>query len=104
MTDVLVNVADGKPLNDVVADVIAIVADGIAALWDGWCYYHCGRWNSHTGWNVVKAGLIAFVADGIAVGSLILIWIMCCLIEPHPICEMQMVFTYISVQGWVVDP
>ena len=53
-----------------VADVITIVADGMATLWDGRCYCHCGRWNSHTGWNVVKADLIAFVVDGIATGSL----------------------------------
>ena len=64
------------------ADVIAIVADGMATCkmadinadcgrWnshfiDGWCYCHCGRWNSHIGWNVFKADLIALVADGIA--------------------------------------
>ena len=44
------------------ADVIAIVADGIATLSDGRCYCHCGRWNSHTGWNAVKADLIAITS------------------------------------------
>ena len=33
------------------ADVSAIVADGIATLVDGKCYCHCGRWNSQIGWN-----------------------------------------------------
>ena len=60
----------------VVADVIAIVADRITTLLEGWCYCHCGRWNSHIGWNVVKADLIAFVADGIATGSPILVWVL----------------------------
>ena len=36
------------------ADVIVIVAD----------------WNSHIGWNVVKADLITLVADGKATGSI----------------------------------
>ena len=58
-------------LNEVMADVIAMVADGITTLSDGRCYCHCDRWNSHTGWNVGKGGLIAFVADGIATGSLL---------------------------------
>ena len=53
MTDVIVKVANGKPLYTVLADVIALVADGITTLymagdfchmtevmttlWDGWC-------------------------------------------------------------------
>ena len=53
MTDVIVNVAEGKPLYTVLADVIALVADGITTLymadaiaimagvmttlWYGWC-------------------------------------------------------------------
>ena len=42
------------------ADVVAIVADGIATLVDGRCYCHCGRWNSHIGWNgLVMADVIA---------------------------------------------
>ena len=63
-------------------------------LSDGRCYCHCGRWNSHTSWNVVKADLIAFAVDGIAKGSLILIWILCCLIKPHPICEADGICLY----------
>ena len=29
------------------ADVIAIVVDGITTLITGWCYNQCSRWNSH---------------------------------------------------------
>ena len=35
LTDVIVNVADGKPLNDVMADVIALVADRLTSMLDG---------------------------------------------------------------------
>ena len=67
LADVIVNVADGKPLwwitdvdcqlwlmekpLNVVADVIATVADGMATCVGifqyGRCYCQCGRWNSH---------------------------------------------------------
>ena len=50
--------------------LLLTMVDGIATLRDGWCYCHCGRWNSHTGWNVDMADLIALVADGIATESL----------------------------------
>ena len=30
----------------VTADVF-VVADGMATFVTGWCYWHCGRWNSH---------------------------------------------------------
>ena len=50
--------------------LLFILAEWIATFWDGWCYCHCGRWNSHIGWNVVKADLITLVADGKATGSI----------------------------------
>ena len=28
-------------------NVAAIVANGIATWWDGWCSWNCGRWNSY---------------------------------------------------------
>ena len=86
-------------------DVIAKVADAIATVCDssyfwqmllprwlmeclpwvliGRCYGQGGRWNSH--W----------------VNVLILILMSC--VGTHPICE-QMVFAYISIHGWVIDP
>ena len=50
--------------------LLLTVAGGIATFRDGSCYCHCDRWNSHTGWNVVKADLKALVADRMATGSI----------------------------------
>ena len=67
--------------------LLPAVADGIATcvmanvittchrwnnhlFWYGWCCCHCGRLNSHIGWNVVKPDLITMVADGKATGSI----------------------------------
>ena len=44
--DDVVTVADGKATMWM-ADVIAIVVNGITTLITGWCYNQCSRWNSH---------------------------------------------------------
>ena len=40
--------------------LLLIVADGIANFVNGWCYCHCGRWNSHLVGMFSKADLIAW--------------------------------------------
>ena len=46
ITDDVVTVADGIA-TVWMADVVAIVANGISTLLNGWCYSQCDRWNSH---------------------------------------------------------
>ena len=46
------------------------VADGINTFWYGWRYCHCGKWNSHIGWNVVMEDLITLMADRKATWSI----------------------------------
>ena len=45
---------------------------------DGWCYCHCGRWNSHLGWNGCKimADAVAFMADGMNTESTVCIYLL----------------------------
>ena len=44
--DDVLTVADGKATMWM-ADVVAIVADGMTTLLNGWWYSQCSRWNGH---------------------------------------------------------
>ena len=49
-----------------------MVTGGMATLVGGTCYCHSGKWNRYTGWNdLIMAGVIAFVADGMTTGSIV---------------------------------
>ena len=84
-------------------DVIAIVADEIATLWDGRCYCHCGRWNSHIRWNDFIYGrcyclcgrwnshLVNCYFVNYCFNS---IWVLWCWTETYPMYEADSIWLY----------
>ena len=66
----------------------------MATLWDSKCCCHWGRWIVKHDGMFNMADVVASVTDGIATGSMylvvfyfILILVLWCWVEPHPICE-----------------
>ena len=111
----------------IVAGVIAKWQDGIATFCcfeDGRCYCHVarwnshfysierwqmllpgGRWNSHLGWVMVLGGCYNQVGRWNSHRVYFLMLFLVLSVIQNLIPDVwQMVFAYVSIQGWIVDP